>query len=108
MTKRKGNFGNYEGETLDVVEWKKLDDLIGQDIIVHEKIDREGKHGLYFLLRISTSAKPEVMFGVDTGAKVVMKKVEAAITDGALPCEGNVIQTGDKNYFDLIAPKGGK
>jgi len=104
-----GNFGHYEGETLEVEEWRDIESLLDTDITVHEKIDRpDGQHGPYQLLKVTTMENPDAFFGVSTGAQVVMKKVEAAVLDGALPCDGHVMQPEGKDYFDLIAPKGKK
>ena len=105
---RLGSFGDYEGETLDVDDWRELEDMIDRDIIIHEKVERDGKHGRYLLLRISTSEKPKEFFGVSTGALVIMKKVDRAVTDGNLPCEGRLVQPDGVDYFDILAPGGGK
>lgn len=82
----------------DVEVWTKIEDLVNQEVVIHDFIETTGEHGLYVLIKYTAPNEKEFK-ATTTGAMVIMKKLHKAKEMNVLPLLGKIIFNG--KYYDI-------
>lgn len=100
MTVNKPNrFGDLNRIWEDVENWTEIEDITGQEIVVYDAVQLEGKYGKYVAVKF-TFEGDQTYYGFSTGSGVVMKKVLTAKEKGYLPLPGKIVK--EKRYYDIV------
>jgi len=108
MEKEIKRFGDIDERWHDIDEWVSIEDILDKDILVVDVKELEGEFGKYCMIKFTTdvemfddNGKPRlIVYGMTTGAKVVMKKVMDAKEKGLLPLTGCIKKV--KRYYDIV------
>jgi len=101
-------FGDIDERWHDIDEWVSVDDVLDQDILIQDVKELEGEYGKYCMIKFTSELETidekgnprPIIYGLTTGAKVVMKKVMSAKEKGLLPLTGCIKKI--KRYYDIV------
>lgn len=83
----------------DVSEVKKIEDLVGEDVIIYDYKVVQGEYGEYAVV-LSSLDGSDKKFVFTTGGTVVKKKLQMCKDKNAFPVRCKIVRV--KRYYDLI------
>lgn len=82
----------------DEVEWVKMEDVLGLELLVKDVVKLNGKFGDYVAIRCEVVGM-KVDYAFTTGGVAIVRKVMVAKEKGWLPLKGKI--TKEKRYYDI-------
>lgn len=92
-------FGEISDRWEDVGTWVGVEELVDQEITVHDAKEVQGQFGSYILVKF-TLPNAETFLGFTTGGVVLKKKILDAKARGFLPLPGKIVK--NKRYYDIV------
>ena len=83
----------------EVEKWYKIEDILKEEIMVQDFILVNGGYSVYALITFNWR-HDGMLYGVSTGAKVIIEKLQQAREQHLLPLAGTIIH--EKRWYDLV------
>ena len=81
---------------------KKVDDLLGESIVIHGFSKRNGSYGDFDLILCSNDDDGKDVFVVSCGGAIIRRKLDTIGEASGFPVRASIVQPEGKQYYDLI------